>query len=151
MAFWHNLPGLICLGATAFSAAIAYWLFRPFRWQQFVARMPLFIVTGGAFLFVAIVDLPDAAPHLFERYLGHSINAMVTQRLSGGTIMTENWLTFWGESVGTIFDCAILASAIWAIVNLFRGHAVRSNVLTLALSFGWVCVYVWASFARFPF
>jgi hypothetical protein len=111
----------------------------------------LFIVTGGGFLFIGVSDLPEATPRLFEHYLGHSLNAMVSQQLSGGGTMSENWLLFWGESCGTVFDYAVLASSIFAIVNLVRRHAIWSNVLALILSFGWACIYVWASIARFPF
>jgi hypothetical protein len=151
MFSWHNQLALICLGSAALSALIAYFLLRPFRSKQFVGRLPLFLVTGGAFLFVAVVTLPETTPRLFERCLGHSLNDIVIRRLSGGVTMSENWLTFWGESVGTAFRYMILASVIWAIVNLLRRDAVRSNLLALGLSFGWALIYVWASLARFPF
>jgi hypothetical protein len=151
MPYWHNQTALICLGSLAISALIAYVLLRPFNRKQLVTRLPLFLVTGGGFLFGAVVTLPEASPHVFERILGHSLNDMVTQRLSGGVIESENWLTFWGDSVGTAFDFTILASALWAIVNLFRRTAIWSNVLTLVVSLAWACFYVWASLARFPF
>ena len=148
MVSWHYT--LICLGSAALSGIIAYFLLRPFSWKQFVGRLPLFLVTGGGFLFVAVITLPEATPGLFERYLGHSLNDMVTRRLSGGAIMSENWPTFWGESVGTVFHYMIVASVIWAILNLFRRDAVRSNILTVILSCGWFFIYLWASMARVP-
>jgi hypothetical protein len=151
MASLHNQLVSICLGSATFSGLIAYLLFRPFRWRQFVGHLPLFLVSGGALLFIAVATLPEATPHLSARFLGHSLNDMVTQRLSGGVTMTENWVTFWGESVVTAFRYVILASAIWAIANLFRRDAVWSNVLTLMLSLGWAFIYLWASVARFPF
>jgi len=151
MSSWPNEAALICLGSVAISALIAYVLLRPFSRQQLVTRLPLFLVTGGGFLFGALVTLPEASPHIFERILGHSLNDMVTRRLSGGIIFGENWLTFWGESVETVFYFAILASALWAIVNLFRRTAIWSNVLTVAVSVAWAWFYVWASAARFPF
>jgi hypothetical protein len=151
MASWHNQYELICLGSAAISTLIAYLLLRPFKRQQLVGRLPLFLVTGGAVLFFAVVNLPEATPHFFERLLGHSLSDMVTRQLSGGVTMSEDWLTFWGESVGTAFHFIILVSVLWAIVNLLRRTAVWSNVITLMMSFGWYCIYVWASVARFPF
>lgn len=150
MTFWHNKPALICLGSAALSTLIAYLLLRPFGRQQLLGRLPLFLVTGGAFLFVAVATLPEAAPHFFERILEHSLSDMVTRQLSEGVIMSEDWLTFWGESVGTAFHFIIITSALWAIVNLFRRTATWSNVLTLVMSFGWGCIYVWATMARVP-
>ena len=118
MAFWHNQSALICLGSAVLSMVIAYLLLRPCRRQHFLGRLPLFLVTGSAFLFVAIATLPEAAPHFFERFLGHSLSDTVVRQLSGGVTVSENWLTFWGESVGTVFRLVILVSFLWAIVNL---------------------------------
>ena len=94
---------------------------------------------------MAVGNLPEAMPRLFERYLGHSLDAVVAQQLSGGGTLTENWLTSWGESIATIFDYIVLASVIWAIANLLRRHAVWSNALTLVLGLGWVCILIWAT------
>jgi hypothetical protein len=55
--------------------------------------------------------------------------------------MEEDWFTYWGASVGTVFRYVILVSAGWAIVNLFRRDATWSNVLTLVVSFGWAYLY----------
>ena len=151
MSFLNDHPALICLGSAAISAVIAYLLLRPFRRQQLVRRLPLFLVTGGAFLFGAVITLPEAWPRTFERFLGHSVSDMVTRQLSTGVIMGENWLTVWGKSVGTAFHFTILASALWAIVNLFRKTAIWSNALTLMMSLSWACLYVWQPAARFPF
>ena len=151
MSFWSDHPELICLGSAAISISIAFLLLRPFKQQQLVRRLPLFLVTGGAFLFGAVITLPEVWPHIFERFLGHSLSDMVTRQLSAGVIMSEEWITFWGESVGIVFDLTILASAIWAVVNLFRKTAIWSNVLTLMVSRGWACLYVGQSAVRSPF
>ena len=37
----------------------------------------LFLLTGGAFWLMAIADLPEALPGLFQAYLGDSIDEMV--------------------------------------------------------------------------
>jgi hypothetical protein len=150
MAFWQNQPALTCLGSTTISALVGYLLLRPFRREQLARRLPLFLVTGGTFFFIAVLELPETAPYLFEQCLGHSLNEMVIRRLGNGVTMGENWLTLWGESVAAAFRYVIIASMIWAIVNLFRRDAVRTNILTLVLSLGWAWVYLWASLARLP-
>jgi hypothetical protein len=94
MASWHNQSALICLGSAVFATLIAYFLLRPFGRQQLVGRLPLFLVTGGAFLFVGVVTLPEAMPHLFERFLGHPLSDMVIRQSSGGITMGEDWFTF---------------------------------------------------------
>ena len=151
MAQWYNLPRLVVSVAVALSGLIAYFLFRPFEKRQLVGRMPLFLATGGALLWIATVDLPEAWPRLFVFVLGHSLNELVTHRSSDGTVMTENWLTYWGESVGTAFYFSLLVAVVWAITNLLRRYAIRTNVITLVVVFGWACVFVWATLARFPF
>ena len=94
---------------------------------------------------MALADLPEALQSLFERYLGHSIYEMVYERQSSGTIFGELWTNRWWERVASVFDFVILLSAVWAIVNLSRRHAVRSNVIALLLIFGWICLIVWAT------
>jgi hypothetical protein len=143
--FWRAHPGLPCSGLAAISIAIGYFLFRPPNWRRFLERSPLFLVTGGAFFLMALASLPEAQQKLFEWYLGHSIYEMVYEHQSSGTVFGELWTNWWWGWVGGLFDGTILASAVWAIVNLSRQYAVRLNVLALVLTFGWVCLIVWAS------
>jgi len=70
--------------SVAISALITYTLLRPLSRQQLVTRLPLFLVDGGGFLFGAVVTLPEASPHIVERILGHSLDDIVTRRLSSG-------------------------------------------------------------------
>jgi hypothetical protein len=142
--FWRS-AGFFCSVLAALSIVIGYFLFRPLSLRQFVGRCPLFLVTGGSFFLAALADLPEALQKLFERYLGHSIYAMVYEQQSSGTVFGQLWTNWWWERVATVFDFVILLSAVWAIVNLSRRHAVRSNVLALLLIFGWTCLIVWAA------
>jgi len=134
--FSRHPAGLFCSVLTALSIAIGYFLFRPLNWRQFLDRCPLFLVTGGALFLMAVADLPEALQKLFERYLGHSIYEMVYEHQSSGIVFGELWTNRWWGHVATVLDSAILLSAVWAIVNLSRRHAVRSNVLALLLIFG---------------
>ena len=143
--FSRHPAGLFCSVLTALSIAIGYFLFRPLNWRQFLDRCPLFLVTGGVLFLMAVADLPEALQKLFERYLGHSIYEMVYEHQSSGTVFGELWTNRWWGRVATVGDSAILLSAVWAIVNLSRRHAVRLNVLALLLIFGWICLIVWGT------
>jgi hypothetical protein len=143
--FWRDHPGLPCTVLAALSIAIGYFLFRPLNWRRFLERGPLFLVTGGPLFLMALANLPEALQKPFEWYLGHSIFEMVYEHQSSGTVFGELWTNWWWGWVGTLFDGAVLVGAIWAIVNLSRQYAVRSNVIALLLTFAWVCLLVWAS------
>ena len=103
------------------------------------------MVSGGAFLLMAISNLPEALPKPFEWYLGHSIYKMVYEHQSSGTVFGELWTNRWWERVSAVFDSMILVSVVWAIVNLARRRAVRSNAVALLVVFGWVSLIIWAS------
>jgi len=126
-------------------------LLRPFGRQQFLNRLPLFLVTGVAFLFITVIALPGAVPRLFEHYLGHSITRLIVRQLSGDQPMLESWFTYWRASVEAGFRYVTFASAIWAMVNLVRKEAVRPNIVTILVSFGWLCFFVWTPLGYFPF
>lgn len=92
MAAWRDNPGLICVVSVVLFGIIAWLLLRPLGWRRFLGRCPLLIVTGGKFLFIAAVDLPEAFQRQFEWYIGHSINDMVYWQVSGGITNGENWV-----------------------------------------------------------
>jgi hypothetical protein len=142
--FWRH-AGFFCSVLAALSIVVGYFLFRPLSLRQFLGRFPLFLVTGGVFFLMALANLPEALQKLFERYLGHSIYEMVYQHQSSGTVFGQLWTNWWWERVGAVFDFLIFVSAVWAIVNLARRHAMRSNVLALLLVFGWIWCIVWAT------
>jgi hypothetical protein len=75
--FWRDHPAFLCLVFGILSIAIGYFLFRRLSWHQTLGRCPLFLVTGGAFILVALVNRPEALQNLFERHLGHSIYEIV--------------------------------------------------------------------------
>jgi hypothetical protein len=145
--FWRDHPAFPCLLSGTLSIAIGCFLFRPLGLRQLLGRCPLFLVTGGALMLITFANLPEALQSVFERYLGHSIYEMVYEQQSSGTIFGELWTNRWSERLGTFLECMILASAVWAIVNLSRKDAVRSNQLALLVVFGWVCLILWASSA----
>ena len=146
MTSWLENARLVCVVSVIVFGAITWLVLRPFGWRRFLGRCPLLIVTAGAFFFIAAAELPAAFPMPFQWYLGHSINEMV----SADAHTEESWILFWGERCGTVFDYMIFGSAIWAIANLIRRDSPHWNVLTLILSVGWFCVYLWASMARIP-
>src|SRR5258706_3005727 len=143
--FLRDSPALIFSVLSALSIAIGYVLFRPFSWSRVFGRCPLFLVTGGALIVGALAALPETMQKFFERHLGHSIYQMVYERQSSGTVFGELWTNRWWEHLGSVFDCMILVSAVWAILNLSRRYAVRANVQTLLLVFCWGCLILWAS------
>jgi hypothetical protein len=149
--FWRDHPAFPCSVLGTLSIAIGYILFRPLSWHRVLGHSPLFLVTGGAFILGALADLPEALQKVFEWYLGHSIYEMVYEHQSSGTVFGKLWTNRWWERLGIVFHCMILVSAVWAIVNLSRRDAVRSNVLTLLLVFGWGCLIVWATAMRILF
>jgi hypothetical protein len=143
--FWRaQFASLICLVSITLSLAVGYFVFRPLSWRQFLDRYPLFLVTGGAFLMMAIGDLPDAVPRLFEGALGHPIYQMVYEQEGSGITYGELWINRWEERAGAVFRYLLLVAAVWAIVNLSRKHALRANALALVVLFGWVCALLWA-------
>jgi hypothetical protein len=149
--FSRPQAALFCSVLAALSIVIGYLLFRPLSWRQFLGRSPLFLATGVPLFLMALYYLPEALQTLFERYLGHSIYEMVYEHQSSGTVFGELWTDRWWGHVATVLDFAIILSAVWAIVNLSRRHAVRSNALALLLIFGWICLIVWATTNRILF
>jgi hypothetical protein len=105
------------------------------------------LVTAGALLFIAAIELPVAFQRSFEWYLGHSIHDMV----GAGENMEENWIALWADRCGAVFDYMILGSAIWAIANLIRRDAVWWNMLTLLVSMGWYILILRISAESFLF
>jgi len=151
MDLWRDHPAWFCSLFATLSALVGYLLLRPVSWRRFLGRFPLFLVTGGAFLYVALLNLPAALQRLFEWRLGHSIYEIVYKQLSSGTVFGDLWVNRWEGNVGRVFKYTILVSAVWAIINLLRRQAVWSSVLTLVLTLGWACVILWATVAFLPF
>jgi len=96
-------------------------------------------------LLMAIAQLPEALHKPFEWYLGHSIREMVYEHQRSGTNFGELWINRWQDYVADVFDCMILLSVIWAVVNLGRRRAERTNVAALLVTFGWLMLILWAS------
>ena len=157
--FEREHPGLFCIAFAVLSLAFSFFLFRPFGWRQFFNRCPLFLATGGPLFLRAVSALPASLPKLFEWYLGHSIHEMVYEHERSGTVFGELWINRWQGYVGDVFACMILLGVSWAVVNLGRPYALRSdegvnlsqryatrsNKIALLLFFSWGCLSLWAS------
>ena len=94
---------------------------------------------------MAIGDLPQAFPGLFEKYLGHSMYQMVYRQEDSGITFGELWINRWQDRTATGLQFLIFAAVVWAIVNVSRKHAPRANAFALLLIVGWICLIVWAT------
>jgi hypothetical protein len=135
------------------SVLAAYFLFRKNPRESLASRGPLFIVCFLVFLYIGFAHLPLALPGMFERLLGHSVwvDYMPPARMNitqeGGTW----WLVRWLDPVRTGYFYLVLGGMVWAVSNLVRRRAWKSNAICVVVGLLVWSAQIYLPFACFPF
>jgi hypothetical protein len=135
------------------STAAAYFLFHKNPRESLLSRGPLFIICFLIFFYLGFAQLPLALPGMFGRLLGHSVwvdyvpPVRVNVPQEGGTW----WLVRWFDPVRTAYFYVVLGGMAWAVLNLLRRRAWKSNALCIVVGALVWSVHIYLSIACFPF
>jgi hypothetical protein len=127
---------LFSFGLMGISVVAAYFLFRKNPRESLVSRGPLFLVCFLIFFYIGFARLPLALPGLFERLLGHSVwvEFMPPARMNVTQVGGTWWLVRWFDPVRTSYFYVVLGGMVWAVFNLARRRALKSNARSLSSS-----------------
>jgi hypothetical protein len=135
------------------SVGAAYFLFRKNPRESLLSRGPLFIVCFLVFFYIGFTELPLALPGMFERLLGHSVRAYYIPPVKmnvpqeGGTW----WLVGWVEPLRTGYFYVVLGGMLWAVFNLVRRRAWKTNALSVVGGALVWSAHIYFSMACYPF
>jgi hypothetical protein len=112
------------------------------RGKSPLESMPVLIESCVPFLVVALAALPRAFPSLFQRIMGHSVDASYTVvRASDGTKITDTWfLGHWLGPLHSLATVVIAVGMVWASWNLVKKSSWISNILAFGLGTVWIVV-----------
>lgn len=97
-------PAIACILYGALWVAASAAILWPFSRERILDRLPIVLAVLTLLLLAESVELvPLAAPRVFESFLGHSLQAISTIKLSGGTLLSEPWLERWQETSNSVF------------------------------------------------
>lgn len=115
--------------------------------------VPVLVESTLPFLLLALAALPRSLPSLFQRLLGHSIDADYTiVRGSDGMKITETWfLGRWLEALHSLAIAVIAIGIAWAGWNLFKRSSRISNIVALCLGITWMVVGLMRHLLLAPF
>ena len=115
--------------------------------------VPVLVESTLPFVLLVLAALPRALPSLFQRLLGHSIDADYTVvRGSGGMKITETWfLGRWLEPLHSLAVVVIAIGIAWAGWNLLKRSSRTSNIVALCLGIVWIVVGLMRHLLLAPF
>lgn len=139
---WSSLLVILLLISIGSAAAVVRKTKGPwFAWMPFLLEfsIPLFIC--------ALWTLPFALRYLFERLLGHSVDARITRSwtMAGGATATEtsSWLLeVWTRNLRFFLILSISLGFLWALFNLFKTKNRFLNGLACAIFLAWACFFL---------
>ncbi len=115
--------------------------------------LPVLVESTLPFVLLVLAALPRALPSLFQRLLGHSIDADYTVlRGSGGMKIIQTW--FMGRWLAPLHSLAIAVIVIgitWAAWNLFQKRSRTSNIVALCLGIVWIVIGLMRHLLLAPF
>ena len=144
---------LFSFGSMGISAVAAYFLFRKNPRESLVSRGPLFIVCFLVSFYSGFAQLPLALPGVFERLLGHSVwvEFMPPARMDVTQVGGTWWLVRWFDPVRTGYFYVVLGGMVWAVFNLARRRALKSNTISVVVGVLSWSAHIYLSMVCFPF
>jgi hypothetical protein len=126
---------------------------RVHRGKSPLEYVPVLVESTLPFVLLVLAALPRALPSLFQRLLGHSIDADYTVvRGSGGMKITETWfLGRWLEPLHSLAIAVIAVGIALAGWNLFKRSSRTSNIVALCLGIVWIVVGLMRHLLLAPF
>jgi len=126
---------------------------RVHRGKSPLEYVPVLVESTLPFVLLVLAALPRALPSLFQRLLGHSIDADYTVvRGSGGMRITETWfLGRWLEPLHSLAIAVIAVGIALAGWNLFKRSSRTSNIVALCLGIVWIVVGLMRHLLLAPF
>ena len=117
-------------------------IIRIHRGRSPLEYVPVLVESTLPFVLLALAALPRVLPSLFQRLLGHSIDADYTiVRGSDGMKITETWFVGrWLEPLHSLAIVVIAVGIAWAGWNLFRRSSRISNSVAVCLGIVWIVV-----------
>jgi hypothetical protein len=130
MDTWGFARSITLMGVTFLAA---YFLFRRNPQQALLARGAFFIEVLLIFFYFGFVDLPQAMPGVFERVLGHSVDAIYMTPVQPDGTQTGGtwWLVRWVDPVRTAYFYILLGGIVWAGLNVVQKRARKLNIVAL--------------------
>jgi hypothetical protein len=144
----ERLPLLISFLALLAVAFSAYFLFRSGK-RKGLERAPFFAVFPLTVAFLASAGLPTEMPVLFEKVIGHSVNAQY-QYPGGPSGIHESvnwWVARWLELLRTTWLVLLFVGLIWSVVNIVAKRGRLLNTIALLGAISLLLLYVWLSLA----
>lgn len=128
-------------------------IIRVHRGKSPLEYVPVLVESTLPFVLLVLAALPRALPSLFQRLLGHSIDADYTVvRGSGGMKITETWfLGRWLEPLHSLAVVVIAIGIAWAGWNLLKRSSRTSNIVALCLGIVWIVVGLMRHLLLAPF
>jgi len=128
-------------------------IIRVHRGRSPLEYVPVLVESTLPFVLLVLAALPRALPSLFQRLLGHSIDADYTvMRGSGGMKITETWfLGRWLEPLHSLAVVVIAIGIAWAGWNLCKRSSRTSNIVALCLGIVWIVVGLMRHLLLAPF
>jgi hypothetical protein len=126
---------------------------RVHRGKSPLEYVPVLLESTLPFVLLALAALPRVLPSLFQRLLGHSIDADYTVvRGRGGMKITETWfLGRWLEPLQSLAIAVIAIGVAWAAWNLLKRGSRVSNIVALCLGIVWIVVGLMRHLLLAPF
>lgn len=126
---------------------------RVHRGKSPLEYVPVLVESTLPFVLLVLAALPRALPSLFQRLLGHSIDADYTVvRGSSGMKITETWfLGRWLVPLHSVAMAVIAVGIVWAGWNLLRRSSRISNIVALCLGIVWIVIGLMRHLLLAPF
>jgi hypothetical protein len=149
---WHS--ALWSLGCLLVAAVAAVVVFRSAKSAKAaLMRVPLFLMTGGVLLYIALLSLPSSFPRVFGAVIGHSVwDDFHFPVDKNGMGYSGTWiLVRWIDPLRDMLAVTMLIAFVWAIVNLLAGYGRKINAVALSFCLVWIVVGIYVSLSCFPF